>query len=46
MENSVIQEFNADADRIIANKLLPAKSRQRYEQVYNNKQMDFEIYNK
>ena len=30
MENSIIQEFNAEADRIIANKLLPAKSRQRY----------------
>ena len=34
MENSVIQELNAKADRIIGNTLLPAKSRQRYEQVY------------
>ena len=28
------QELNAEADRIIDNTLLPAKSRQRYEQVY------------
>ena len=34
MENSIIQELNAEADRIIDNTLLPAKSRQRYEQVY------------
>ena len=34
MENSIIQELNAEVDRIIGNKLLPAKSRQRYEQVY------------
>ena len=34
MENSIIQELNAEANRIIGNKLLPAKSRQRYEQVY------------
>ena len=27
MENSIIQEINAEADRIIGNKLLPAKSR-------------------
>ena len=34
MENSIIQELNAEADKIIGNTLLPAKSRQRYEQVY------------
>ena len=34
MENSIIQELNAEVDRIIGNKLLPAKSRKRYEQVY------------
>ena len=34
MENSIIQELNAEADRIIGNKLLPAKSQKRYEQVY------------
>ena len=34
MENSIIQELNAEADKIIGNKLLPAKSRQRYEHVY------------
>ena len=34
MENSNIQELNAEVDRIIGNTLLPAKSRQRYEQVY------------
>ena len=27
MENSTIQELNAEADRIIGNRLLPAKSR-------------------
>ena len=34
MENSIIQELNAEADKIIGNTLLPAKYRQRYEQVY------------
>ena len=34
MKNSIIQELNAEADRIIGNRLLPAKSRKRYEQVY------------
>ena len=34
MENSIIQELNAEADRINGNKLLPAKSRKRYEHVY------------
>ena len=34
MENSIIQELNAEADRIIDNTLLPAKSRERYKQVY------------
>ena len=34
MENSIIQELNAEADRIIGNRLLPAKSRKRYEHVY------------
>ena len=34
MENSIIQELNAEADRIIGNKLLPAKFRKRYDQVY------------
>ena len=34
MENSIIQELNAEADRIIGHKLLKAKSRKRYEQVY------------
>ena len=34
MENSIINELNAEAERIIGNKLLPAKSRKRYEQVY------------
>ena len=34
MENSIIQELNAEADRIIGNTLLPAKSRKRYERVY------------
>ena len=34
MENSIIQGLNAEADRIIGNKLLPAQSRKRYEQVY------------
>ena len=33
MDNLDIQELIAEADRIIANKLLPAKSRQRYEGV-------------
>ena len=30
----IIQKLNAEADRIIGNKLLPVKSRPRYEQVY------------
>ena len=34
MENSIIQELNTEVDRITGNKLLPAKSRQRYEEVY------------
>ena len=34
MENSIIQELNAEADRIIGNTLLPTKSRKRYGQVY------------
>ena len=34
MENLIIRELNAEADRIIGNKLLPAKSLQQYEQVY------------
>ena len=34
MENSIIQELSAEADRIIDNKLLLAKSRQRYAHVY------------
>ena len=34
MENSIIGELNAEADRIIGNKLLPATSRKRYKQVY------------
>ena len=34
MENSIIQKLNAEVDRIMGNKLLPAKSRQRYEQVH------------
>ena len=34
MEDSIIQEWNAEADRIIGNTLLPAKSWQRYEHVY------------
>ena len=34
MVNSIIQELNSEADRIIGNKLLPAKSRKQYEQVY------------
>ena len=34
MENLIIQELNAEADRTIGNKLLPVKSRKRYEQVY------------
>ena len=34
MKNSILQELNAEADRIIGNKLLPAKSRKRYKQVY------------
>ena len=29
-----MEELNAEVDRIIANKLLPAKTGQRYEQVY------------
>ena len=33
MDNLDIQELIAEADRNIANKLLPAKSRQRYEGV-------------
>ena len=35
MDNSIIQELNAEADRIIGNRLLPAKFRKRYEHVYN-----------
>ena len=34
MENSIIQELNAEVDRIIGNKLLPVKFRKRYEHVY------------
>ena len=34
MDNSIMQELNAEADRIIGNTLLPAKPRQQYEQVY------------
>ena len=34
MENSILQELNAEAERIIGNRLLPAKSRKRYEHVY------------
>ena len=34
MENLIIQKLNAEAERIMVNKLLPAKSGQRYEQVY------------
>ena len=30
----IINKLNAEADKIIADKLLPAKSRQRYEQTY------------
>ena len=34
MKNSIIQELNAEVDRIIGNKLFAVKSWQRYDQVY------------